>query len=91
MTSLRRGAGRTPINRRRATANVRSPTTMPTTFTHPDLPCAAVIDALERAGFDVGPARPVTRVVLDTFDGRLFAAGLRLEHHRDPEVALVLR
>ena len=64
---------------------------MPTTFTHPDLPCAAVIDALERAGFDVGPARPVTRLVLDTFDGRLFAAGLRLEHQRDPEVALVLR
>ena len=64
---------------------------MPTTFTHPDLPRAAVVDALERAGFEAGPARPVTTVVLDTFDGRLFAAGLRLEHRRDPELALVLR
>jgi CHAD domain-containing protein len=64
---------------------------MATTFTHPDLPCAAVVDALEHAGFEVDAPRPVTRVALDTFDGRLASAGLRLEHQRDPEVALVLR
>ena len=64
---------------------------MATTFTHPELAADALIDALEHAGFEVEPARRATRVVLDTFDGRLSAAGLRLEHHRDPELALVLR
>ena len=64
---------------------------MATTFTHPELTADAVVDALEHAGFAVEPARRATRVVLDTFDGRLHAAGLRLEHHRDPELALVLR
>jgi CHAD domain-containing protein len=64
---------------------------MAITFTHPDLPRTAIVDALEHAGFDVASARPITRVVFDTFDGRLAEAGLRLEHRRDPEVALVLR
>ena len=64
---------------------------MATTFTHPDLSPDAVVEALERAGFDVEPPRASHRVVLDTFDGRLCAAGLRLEHHRDGELALVLR
>jgi CHAD domain-containing protein len=64
---------------------------MATTFTHPDLSSDAVVDALEHAGFEVEPARPSHRVVLDTFDGRLCAAGLRLEHHRDGEAMLVLR
>ena len=64
---------------------------MVTTLTHPELSPEAVIDALEHAGFEVEPPRRATRVVLDTFDGRLHAVGLRLEHHRDPELALVLR
>ena len=64
---------------------------MATTFSHPDLPPDAVVDALEHAGFEVEPARRATRIVLDTFDGRLHEVGLRLEHHRDPELALVLR
>ncbi len=63
---------------------------MATTFTHPDLSPDAVVDALERAGFEVEPPRASHRVVLDTFDGRLAAAGLRLEHHRDGELGLVL-
>jgi CHAD domain-containing protein len=64
---------------------------MATTFSHPELSAAAVVDALEHAGFELEPARRTTRVVLDTFDGRLFSVGLRLEHHRDAELALVLR
>ena len=36
---------------------------MATTFTHPDLPRDAVVDALEHAGFEVAAPRPVTRVV----------------------------
>ena len=35
------------------------------------------------AGFDVEPPVAVTSTVLDTFDGRLHAAGLRLDHDGD--------
>ena len=35
--------------------------------------------ALQRAGYVVGAPEPVRRTVLDTFDGRVAAAGLRLE------------
>jgi CHAD domain-containing protein len=38
-----------------------------------------VAAALQRAGYVVGTAEPVRRTVLDTFDGRVAAAGLRLE------------
>ena len=50
-----------------------------TTFTADELAPTTVIDALRGAGFEVGPARRVRRTLLDTFDGRLHAAGLRLE------------
>ena len=40
---------------------------------------AALLAALRRDGYEVGEPEPVTRTVLDTFDGRLAAAGLRLE------------
>ena len=53
--------------------------TNPTAFTSSSLSVADVRDALARAGFQEGPARPLRRTVLDTFDGRLHAAGLRLE------------
>jgi CHAD domain-containing protein len=64
---------------------------MLTTFTHPDLSPDAVASVLTAAGFEVTAALPSHRVVLDTFDGRLSAAGLRLEHHRTDEMSLILR
>lgn len=39
----------------------------------------AAIDALEGLGFTFAPVRETTTTLLDTFDGRLHAAGLRLE------------
>ncbi|MDQ6784949.1 MAG: CHAD domain-containing protein [Actinomycetota bacterium] len=49
------------------------------TFTHPSLGVQDVADRLTEAGFDLSPSRPTQRTLLDTFDGRLHAAGLRLE------------
>lgn len=49
-----------------------------------------VVGALIGEGFEVGTARPVTRTWLDTFDGRLHAAGLRLELRRAGDLGLVL-
>ena len=40
---------------------------------------AALLATLRREGYAVGEPESVTRTVLDTFDGRLAAAGLRLE------------
>lgn len=60
------------------------------TFTHPDLDVAGALDALRRAGLSCDASASTTLVVLDTFDGRLAARGLRLEHRRDPELVLVL-
>ena len=48
----------------------------------------AVVAGLVAGGFEVAVATTVTTTVLDTFDGRLHAAGLRLEHR---DGALVLR
>ncbi|MEO6121682.1 MAG: hypothetical protein ABIW46_00350 [Acidimicrobiales bacterium] len=48
-------------------------------YTHPDLSARAVIGALVKAGFVPANPRPWRRTVLDTFDGRLHGAGLRLE------------
>jgi CHAD domain-containing protein len=48
----------------------------------------ALVHDLAAAGFDVGPPRRATTTVLDTFDGRLHEAGLRLDH---TDAALVLR
>jgi CHAD domain-containing protein len=45
--------------------------------------------ALARAGLDLGPPTRVVRTVMDTFDGRLHAAGLRLELE-EPSFELVL-
>lgn len=66
---------------------------MPTTFTHPDLPAAAAADALRAAGFELDDPAGCVRVVLDTFDGRLHDAGLRLELRQgaDPELVLLDR
>jgi len=63
---------------------------MRTALTNPLVPTTAVIDALRAAGFEVPPPQPASRTVLDTFDGRLHAAGLRLEHHTGPPAALHL-
>ncbi|HEX2701369.1 MAG TPA: CHAD domain-containing protein [Acidimicrobiales bacterium] len=62
-----------------------------TSFTSTDLGAAAVVDALVAAGFSVGSSSTVARTMLDTFDGRLHAAGLRLELHRSAGQELVLR
>lgn len=63
---------------------------MPTTFTHPDLSALSVVDALRSSGFEVDAAAPSTRTVLDTFDGRLHDAGLRLEQRQGVDASLVL-
>ncbi|MDP1818330.1 MAG: CHAD domain-containing protein [Acidimicrobiales bacterium] len=62
----------------------------PTTFTGTDGSVTAVVDALSTMGFEGADAGPHSRSVLDTFDGRLHAAGLRLELHDDGGRALVL-
>ena len=43
------------------------------------LPAQHIASVLVGAGFEVGPFHPVERTALDTFDGRLHAAGIRLE------------
>lgn len=64
---------------------------MPTTFTHSRLTSTAAIAALVDAGFVLGAPRRSERTVLDTFDGRLNRAGLRLELRSGtaPELVLV--
>jgi CHAD domain-containing protein len=63
---------------------------MPTTLTHPELSADAAAEALRAAGFEVDLPRPSERVLLDTFDGRVHRAGLRLEARAGDESALVL-
>ena len=46
--------------------------------------------ALGQAGFDCQPSRPMRRILLDTFDGRLHDAGLRLEHRNGDGDELIL-
>ena len=53
-------------------------------FTHHDSPPEAMAAALTSSGFDIGPPVTVARTVLDTFDGRLHRAGLRLELRDGP-------
>lgn len=48
------------------------------TFGSDDLPARHVAAALAGAGYEVGPFQRTERTLLDTFDGRLHAAGLRL-------------
>lgn len=49
-----------------------------------------VIRALASAGVELGQARFVTRTLLDTFDGRVHAAGMRLEFRESHEREVVL-
>lgn len=60
------------------------------TFTHPDLRAEALAALLRGADFDVGSRRMLRRSLLDTFDGRLHAAGLRLECRHLAPVELIL-
>src|SRR5690348_12909866 len=48
------------------------------------------VGLLAGMGFELGPRRPVTRSLLDTFDGRLHRAGLRLELSDSDGLELVL-
>jgi len=59
-------------------------------FTASDLSPADITAALARAGFEVARPQNVRRTLLDTFDGRLHAAGLRLEVREAPGVELIL-
>ena len=61
-----------------------------TTYTSDGLTAADVTRALHGAGFRVEPPRQVRRTLLDTFDGRLNAARLRLELREDAGSELVL-
>ncbi len=63
---------------------------MPTTFAHPDLAADRLTAALAKAGFEVGEPVSTTRVLLDTFDGRLHRAGLHLELRQGPASELLL-
>ncbi|MBA3267318.1 MAG: CHAD domain-containing protein [Acidimicrobiia bacterium] len=49
-----------------------------------------VLAALEKGGFELGPERSLRRTMLDTFDGRLHGAGLRLELREAPGRELTL-
>lgn len=66
------------------------PTSSTTTASRPDLDPGALLEALAEAGFELGAPEPVRRTALDTFDGRLRAAGLRLELRTARGTELVL-
>src|SRR5688500_5987928 len=62
------------------------------TFVSDGLQADHVAAALAGAGFEVGPFRPVRRTLLDTFDGRLHAAGIRVEvRHAGSAMTIVVR
>ena len=54
-------------------------TRAPVTHGRDRLPAQDLAAALAGAGFEVSPFRRTERTLLDTFDGRLHAAGMRLE------------
>ena len=60
------------------------------TFAVPASDIAAAVDPLMELGFEFAPARQVTTTLVDTFDGRLHRAGLRLELRRSDTLELVL-
>jgi CHAD domain-containing protein len=66
------------------------PVRMPTTFTALEVAPLSVIGALVASGFAADRSERRTRTVLDTFDGRLHDAGLRLEVHQGGHDELVL-
>ena len=61
-----------------------------TTFAGPARDPGDVAAALVRAGFVLGPAQPIVRTLIDTFDGRLHVAGLRLECREGRSTELLL-
>ena len=63
---------------------------MPTTLVNPELPAAGVIRALIDSGLEADTSRRVQLTVLDSFDGRLEEAGLRLELHSGDGIELVM-
>ena len=63
---------------------------MAVTYTSDQLELENVVAVLEGAGFEVERFRPVERTLLDTFDGRLHSAGVRLEVRRSPGLELIL-
>ena len=62
----------------------------PQVFTHARMSSDEVTAHLTDSGFDIGPPSTVRRTVLDTFDGRLAAAGMRLELREGDHWELVL-
>ena len=60
------------------------------TFQLPEHDTSSAIDALTAVGFEFGPPRTVTTTLVDTFDGRIHRAGLRLELRRAEAIELVL-
>lgn len=61
-----------------------------TIFTSDSLVASDLLAGLAGAGFSVTPGQMVRRTVLETFDGRLSAAGLRLELREQAGYELVL-
>ncbi len=59
-------------------------------FTADEQDLADAVAGLAKMGFEFGPSRPVTRSLLDTFDGRLHDAGLRLEARESDGTELIL-
>jgi len=60
------------------------------TYTGDTLPAQHLASALAGAGFEVSRFRPVERTLLDTFDGRLHAAGVRLEVRAGADLQLIV-
>lgn len=60
------------------------------TYSSDTVPADHVAAALTGAGFEVGQFRPVRRTLLDTFDGRLHAAGVRLELREGGEAGMTV-
>jgi CHAD domain-containing protein len=60
------------------------------TYSGEGLTVPAALTALAAAGLVAGAERTVERTWLDSFDGRLHAAGLRLEARRAPSLELIL-
>jgi len=60
------------------------------TYSSDTLAAQHLAAALAGAGFEVGRFRPVERTLLDTFDGRLHAAGLRMELRRGDGLHLIV-
>lgn len=61
-----------------------------TTLIADDSAAATIREALDSLGFVFGRPRPIVRTRLDTFDGRVHRADLRLEVHQSDELSLHL-